>query len=322
MRLDQKAVRTMEVVKISPRGYCYGVVDAMVLALQAAKNQDLPRPIYILGMIVHNAHVTESFEKEGVITLDGPNRLEILEQVDQGTVIFTAHGVSPEVRQRAVDKGLTVIDATCPDVTKTHDLIREKTAQGYQVIYIGKQGHPEPEGAIGVAPDRVHLIEKEDEIDTLTDLGQQIIITNQTTMSQWDIKHIMNQLQEKYPHAEVHNEICLATQVRQEAVAGQAGEAQLVLVVGDPRSNNSNRLAQVSEEIAGVKAYRIADVTEINIEWLKPIERVAITSGASTPTPLTKEVIDYVTQFDPSNPETWPIRRTINVDKLLPAVKS
>ena len=312
----------MEVVKISPRGYCYGVVDAMILALQAAKNQDLPRPIYILGMIVHNAHVTDSFEKAGVITLDGPNRVEILEQVEQGTVIFTAHGVSPEVRRRAVDKGLTVIDATCPDVTKTHDLIREKTAQGYQVIYIGKQGHPEPEGAIGVAPDCVHLIETENEIDTLADLGERIIITNQTTMSQWDIKHIMNKLQERYPHAEVHNEICLATQVRQEAVAGQAGEAQLVLVVGDPRSNNSNRLAQVSEEIAGVKAFRIADVTEIDIEWLKSIERVAITSGASTPTPLTKEVIDYVTQFDAANPDTWPIRRTINVDKLLPAVKN
>jgi 4-hydroxy-3-methylbut-2-enyl diphosphate reductase len=312
----------MEVVKISPRGYCYGVVDAMVLALQAVKNQDLPRPIYILGMIVHNAHVTESFEKAGVITLDGPNRLEILERVEHGTVIFTAHGVSPEVRRRAADKGLTVIDATCPDVTKTHDLIREKTAQGYQVIYIGKQGHPEPEGAIGVAPDCVHLIEAENEIDTLADLGERIIITNQTTMSQWDIKHIMNKLQERFPHAEVHNEICLATQVRQEAVAGQAGEAQLVLVVGDPRSNNSNRLAQVSEEIAGVKAYRIADVTEINIEWLKPIQRIAITSGASTPTPLTKEVIDYVTQFDAANPETWPIRRTINVDKLLPAVKN
>ncbi len=312
----------MEVVRISPRGYCYGVVDAMVLALQTAKDQNVPRPIYILGMIVHNQHVTEAFEKEGIITLDGPNRLEILEQVEQGTVIFTAHGVSPEVRQRAAEKGLTVIDATCPDVTKTHDLIRAKTALGYQVIYIGKKGHPEPEGAIGVAPECVHLIENDSEILSLGDLGEKIIITNQTTMSQWDIRHIMDVLQTKYPQAEVHNEICLATQVRQEAVAGQANEAQLVLVVGDPRSNNSNRLAQVSEEIAGVKAYRIADVTEIDIEWLKPIERVAITSGASTPTPLTKEVIDFITQFDVNQPETWSIHRTINMDKLLPAVKN
>lgn len=312
----------MQVVKISPRGYCYGVVDAMVLALQTAKDQNVPRPIYILGLIVHNQHVTDAFEKEGVITLDGPNRLEILEQIEDGTVIFTAHGVSPEVRRRASEKGLTVIDATCPDVTRTHDLIRAKTALGYQVIYIGKHGHPEPEGAVGVAPDAVHLIETEAAIDTLGDLGERIIITNQTTMSQWDIRKLMDTLKQRYPHAEVHNEICLATQVRQEAVAEQAGEAQLVLVVGDPRSNNSNRLAQVSEEIAGVKAYRIADVSEIDIEWLKSIERVAITSGASTPTPLTKEVIDYVSQFDPADPHTWPIRRTINMHKLLPKVKS
>ncbi len=140
----------MEIVKISPRGYCYGVVDAMVLALQAAKNPELPRPIYILGMIVHNSHVTDAFEKEGIITLDGENRLQILEQIEQGTVIFTAHGVSPEVRKRARDRGLTVVDATCPDVTKTHDLIREKTAEGYKIIYIGKKGHPEPEVQSGL----------------------------------------------------------------------------------------------------------------------------------------------------------------------------
>lgn len=312
----------MEVIKISPRGYCYGVVDAMVLARQAAQNLDLPRPIYILGMIVHNSHVTNSFEDEGIITLDGPNRMEILNQVDSGTVIFTAHGVSPEVRKLARDKGLTTVDATCPDVTKTHDLIREKVAEGYEVIYIGKKGHPEPEGAIGIAPDHVHLIEKEDEVANLRISASRIIITNQTTMSQWDIKAIMKKLLELYPSAEVHNEICLATQVRQEAVAEQAGQADLVIVVGDPRSNNSNRLAQVSEEIANVKAYRIADITELKREWLEGISKVAVTSGASTPTPITKEVIAYLEQYDPENPDTWETKRTVNMKKLLPPVKS
>ncbi|MBJ9993210.1 4-hydroxy-3-methylbut-2-enyl diphosphate reductase [Paenibacillus sp. S28] len=312
----------MEVIKISPRGYCYGVVDAMVLARQAAQNLDLPRPIYILGMIVHNSHVTNSFEDDGIITLDGPNRVEILNQVDSGTVIFTAHGVSPEVRKLARDKGLTTVDATCPDVTKTHDLIREKVAEGYEVIYIGKKGHPEPEGAIGIAPDHVHLIEKEDEVANLRISASRIIITNQTTMSQWDIKAIMKKLLELYPSAEVHNEICLATQVRQEAVAEQAGQADLVIVVGDPRSNNSNRLAQVSEEIANVKAYRIADITELKREWLEGISKVAVTSGASTPTPITKEVIAYLEQYDPENPDTWEIKRTVNMKKLLPPVKA
>lgn len=311
----------MQVVKISPRGYCYGVVDAMVTALQTAKNLELPRPIHILGMIVHNRHVTEAFEREGVITLDGPNRLDILDQIDKGTIILTAHGVSPEVRRKAHEKGLAVVDATCPDVTRTHDLIREKTAEGYEVVYIGKKGHPEPEGAVGIAPDRVHLIEAEAEIEALDVRSDRIIITNQTTMSQWDIKHLIARLQEKYPHAEVHNEICLATQVRQEAVAEQAGEAELVIVVGDPRSNNSNRLAQVSEEIAGVKAYRVSDVTEIDRAWLEGISRVAVTSGASTPTPITKEVIAYLEQYDHANPETWQVRRTVNPDKLLPTVR-
>lgn len=311
----------MEVLKISPRGYCYGVVDAMVMARQAAKNLDLPRPIYILGMIVHNSHVTTSFEDEGIITLDGPNRVEILSQVEKGTVIFTAHGVSPEVRKLAREKGLTTVDATCPDVTKTHVLIKEKVAEGYEVIYIGKKGHPEPEGAVGVAPDKVHLIEKEEEIDELQLATSKLVITNQTTMSQWDIKHIMKKLLEKYPGAEVHNEICLATQVRQQAVAEQAGEADLVIVVGDPRSNNSNRLAQVSEEIAGVTAYRIADLGELKREWLEGVHKVAVTSGASTPTPITKEVIRYLEQYNPEDESTWEIVRTVNMQKLLPPVK-
>lgn len=311
----------VEVLRISPRGYCYGVVDAMVLARQAARNLDLPRPIYILGMIVHNQHVTDSFEDEGIITLDGPNRMDILSQVESGTIIFTAHGVSPEVRKLARDKGLTTVDATCPDVTKTHDLIREKTAEGYQIIYIGKKNHPEPEGAVGVAPDLVHLIEKEEEIEELNVPPGKILITNQTTMSQWDIKHIMSRLLEKFPGAEIHNEICLATQVRQEAVAEQAGQADLVIVVGDPRSNNSNRLAQVSEEIAGVTAYRVSDVSEIQQEWLKGVNKVAVTSGASTPTPITKEVILYLEQYEHDKPETWEIKRTVNMSKLLPPVR-
>ena len=313
----------MEIVKISPRGYCYGVVDAMVLALQTAKNQNMPRPIYILGMIVHNAHVTQAFESEGVITLDGPNRLDILDQIDTGTVIFTAHGVSPEVRAKAAAKGLAIVDATCPDVTKTHDLIKLKSAEGYHTIYIGKKGHPEPEGAIGVAPTMVHLIEKEEEIEKLSfSEDTKLLITNQTTMSQWDIKHIIKKLKQKFPWADVHNEICLATQVRQEAVAGQAGEAQLCIVVGDPRSNNSNRLAQVSEQIAGVKAYRIADLSELKREWLQGIDRVAVTSGASTPTALTKEVIDYLEKYDHNNPETWEIVRTVKPEKILPKIKT
>ncbi|MFX3674405.1 MAG: 4-hydroxy-3-methylbut-2-enyl diphosphate reductase [Paenisporosarcina sp.] len=312
----------MQVLKISPRGYCYGVVDAMVIARNAALDQSLPRPIYILGMIVHNKHVTDAFEKDGIITLDGDNRKEILEKVDGGTVIFTAHGVSPEVRELAKQKGLVSIDATCPDVTVTHDLIREKTNDGFHVIYIGKKGHPEPEGAVGVAPHAVHLVQTIEDVEQLDIVAEKLIVTNQTTMSQWDVSLLMEKLQAKFPHIEVHKEICLATQVRQEAVANQAGDSQLLIVVGDPMSNNSNRLTQVSEEIAGTPSYRISDISELNINWLNGIERVAVTAGASTPTPIVKEVIQFLEKFNPKDPETHSIVRTVTIDKILPKIKT
>ena len=311
----------MKVIKISPRGYCYGVVDAMVIARNAALDKTLPRPIYILGMIVHNKHVTDAFEEEGIITLDGSNRNEIIEKVDHGTVIFTAHGVSPEIRKIADEKGLVSIDATCPDVTSTHRLIEEKKQQGYQVIYIGKKGHPEPEGAVGVAPDIVHLVQTIEDIEALNLNSDRIIVTNQTTMSQWDVLHLINKVKEKYPQAEVHKEICLATQVRQEAVSEQAKDADVLIVVGDPKSNNSNRLAQVSEEIAGTKSYRIADISELNLEWLKDVETVAVTSGASTPTPITKEVIAFLEKYDPNDESTWNTEKKTPLNKILPKIK-
>ncbi|WP_345807858.1 4-hydroxy-3-methylbut-2-enyl diphosphate reductase [Bacillus pumilus] len=312
----------MNVIKISPRGYCYGVVDAMVIAKNAALDKNLPRPIYILGMIVHNKHVTDAFEEDGIYTLDGPNRLDILKQVESGTVIFTAHGVSPEVRQIAEEKGLVAIDATCPDVTKTHELISEKTAVGYDIIYIGKKGHPEPEGAVGVAPDKVHLVESEADIEALDLTSDKLLITNQTTMSQWDVHDLMELIKEKYPHVEYHQEICLATQVRQEAVSQQAGQADLTIVVGDPKSNNSNRLAQVSMEIAGTQAYRIGDLSELKLEWLQGVNTVAITAGASTPTPITKEVIRFLENYEPHDESTWKIERSVPLSKILPRVKT
>ncbi|SDN08613.1 4-hydroxy-3-methylbut-2-enyl diphosphate reductase [Sediminibacillus halophilus] len=311
----------MEVIKIAPRGYCYGVVDAMVIAQNAVKDPNLPRPIYILGMIVHNSHVTKAFESEGVITLDGKNRGELLEGIEEGTVVFTAHGVSPEVKKRAEAKGLTVLDATCPDVTRTHDLIREKVKEGYEVVYIGKKGHPEPEGAMGVAPGKVHLVQTEEDVEKLHLDNEKLIVTNQTTMSQWDVYDVMQKVKEKYPQTEMVQEICMATQVRQEAVAEQAKEADLTLVVGDPRSNNSNRLAQVSQEIAGTTAYRIADVSEIKLEWLEGVNKVAVTAGASTPTPITKEVIRFIENFDAAQGD-WDLQSKVEQSKILPKVKA
>jgi len=289
----------MDVIKVTPRGYCYGVVDAIQMVKQVAKDPNAPRPIYILGLIVHNHHVVEEMESLGVISLDGEDRLALLEQVDRGTVIFTAHGVSPSVKIKAREKGLHVVDATCPDVTKTHTLIAELVAEGYEIIYIGKKGHPEPEGAVGVAPEHVHLIERETDLAALQfSLEQKLAVTNQTTLSQWDTRALMNRIQERWPRVQIYNEICMATQLRQEAVAKTAPEADVVIVVGDKRSNNSNRLVQVAEELAGRKAYLVDNAAEVDPEWLAGKSKVAVTSGASTPTQITREVIQKLEQID------------------------
>src|SRR5436309_15475645 len=290
----------MEVIKISPRGYCYGVVDALQIVRQAAKDPSLPRPIHVIGQIIHNRHAIEELTRMGVVTLDGPDRAAILEQVKEGTVIFTAHGVSPLVKQRAHERGLHCIDATCPDVTRTHDLVRDLVAQGYYILYIGKKGHPEPEGVMGEIPGYVSLIETEADIDELQLSAEQekkLAISTQTTLSFWDTQRIIQHLKMRYPHTEVFVDICRATQTRQEAVAEQARGADLTIVVGDPHSNNTNRLVQVSEELANVPAVRIEDLSQLDPQWLKGKKRIAVTSGASTPSQLTRKVIRYLEQY-------------------------
>ena len=291
---------SLDVIKVAPRGYCYGVVDAMEIARKAARDPSLPRPIYIVGLIVHNRFAVEELSNLGIVTLDGPDRASILERVTEGTVIFTAHGVSPLVKQRAAERGLHVLDATCPDVTKTHDLVQRLSAQGYAILYIGKKGHPEPEGVMGEAPGSVYLVETEADLDTLPEdlrTATRLAVTTQTTLSQWDTAALISAIQGRYPQVEVYNEICQATQVRQEAVARMARGADLTIVVGDPRSNNTNRLVQVAEELAGSPAIRIESLSDLTPEMLAGKRRVAITAGASTPSQLTRQVIQYVERF-------------------------
>lgn len=291
----------MDVIKVTPRGYCYGVVDAMQIARRAARDPNVPRPIYIVGLIVHNRLAVEELTGLGIITLDGADRFSLLERVHEGSVIFTAHGVSPAVKQRAKELGLNVIDATCPDVARTHDLVRDLVAQGYQIIYIGKKGHPEPEGVVGEAPDSVYLVETEDDLETLPahlHTAQRLAVSTQTTLSQWDTARLVETIKVRFPHAEIYSEICHATQIRQEAVARMAQGADLTIVVGDERSNNTNRLVQVAEEIAGSAALRIDSVQELTPEMLAGKKRIAITSGASTPSNITRDVIRFVESFN------------------------
>lgn len=284
----------MDVIKITPRGYCYGVVDAIQLAKRVAADPSTPRPIYILGQIVHNQHVVAEMDRLGIISLDGPSRLALLEEVREGTVIFTAHGVSPAVKARAAAKGLHCVDATCPDVERTHALIRRLVPEGYQIIYVGKRGHPEPEGAIGEAPEAVHLVETVADVHALTLSADKVAVTTQTTLSKWDTEAVIAAVLERYPHAEVHNEICLATQQRQEAAVFFSQQADLVLVVGDRKSNNTNRLVEVVQKLGRKPAYRIDTVDDIQPEWLIGVRRVGVTAGSSTPSELTRAVIRYL----------------------------
>ena len=226
--------------------------------------------------------------------------MELLEQIDEGTVIFTAHGVSPQVKRRAAERGLHCVDATCPDVTRTHELVKDLAERGYHIIYIGRRNHPEPEGVIGEAPGQVHLVETQDDLDGLElPEGVPLAVTTQTTLSKWDTAALISAIEARYPGVEVHNEICLATQLRQEAAAEQGKQADLVLVVGDTRSNNSNRLVQVVQELAGRPAYLVGSVEDIQMAWLKGARRVGVTSGSSTPTAATREVIQFLEELEP-----------------------
>lgn len=276
----------------------------MTMAKRVAKDPNVPRPIFVLGQIVHNRHAVDDLAELGIETLDGGERLALLERVPDGaTVIFTAHGVSPAVKSRARERGLNVYDATCPDVTKTHTLIQDKVRQGYSIIYIGSPGHPEPEGAMGEAPPgQVELVSGVGDIDRLRfPPSKPLAVVTQTTLSQWDTAEIIEALKRRYPDAEVHNEICLATQLRQEAAVNAAQEVDLVVVVGDRRSNNSNRLMDVVQKVAGKPSVRVEQVEDLKPEWFDDVTRVGVTAGSSTPTQVTRAVIQWLESFQPDH---------------------
>lgn len=283
----------MDVIKVNPRGYCYGVVDALTLAKRAVRDPTLPRPIVVLGQIVHNRHAVADLTQHGILTLDGPDRLALLDDVPPGaTVIFTAHGVSPAVKEKAQRLGLHTLDATCPDVTKTHELITTRIAAGYHILYIGTPGHPEPAGAMGEAPlGRVTLVSTVAEAEHVEIPAGPVAIMTQTTLSQWDTANIIQAILRRRPDAEVHNEICLATQLRQEAAVKAAREVDLVVVVGDNRSNNSNRLVEVVQRVAFKSAVRVETADDLRPEWFTGIKRIAVTAGSSTPSQITRAVV-------------------------------
>ncbi len=282
----------MEVVRITPRGYCHGVVDAFRIAKRV--RDETEGPVHMLGHLVHNLHATDDLQRQGIALVDPPNRLAGLEAISEGTVIFTAHGVSPQVKARAEERGLRAVDATCSDVVRTHELVSRLAEQGYDVVYIGRKGHPEPEGVIGEAPGRVHLVQDPEDIEALEIANDRVAVTCQTTLSVWDTEDLIARVKERYPQAEVHNEICRATQERQEAAVEAARHVDVVVVVGSPRSSNSLRLVEVVKKLAGKPAYLVNDLDDVRPEWFAGVGRVGVTSGASTPSQLTRKVIEHL----------------------------
>lgn len=282
----------MEVLKITPRGYCHGVVDAFRIAKRV--REETEGPVHMLGMLVHNTHATDDLQNQGIALVDQPDRLAGLEHIKEGTVIFTAHGVSPQVKQRAIELGLKPVDATCSDVVRTHELVADLAHKGYEVVYIGRKGHPEPEGVVGEAPGRVHLVQDPEDIEALDISSERVAVTCQTTLSVWDTEDMIGRVKARYPQAEVHNEICRATQERQEAAVEAAKEVDLVIVVGSPRSSNSLRLVEVVKKLGHKPAYLVDRMEDLDLSWFRGAKKVGVTSGASTPTQLTRRVIEYL----------------------------
>ena len=309
----------MNVYDLTPRGYCHGVLNALAMVKKVIKTESYPRPIYVLGQIVHNKKITEAFKRYGVISLDqkGKSRLEMLEDISSGTVIFTAHGISDQAIVRAKEKGLTTLNATCRDVVKVHVAVKTKLAEGYKVIYIGHRNHPEPEAVLAISKDIYFVEDEKDAMLLPSSLNKEkIFVTNQTTLSLYDIDSVLKIIETKYPHYLFDNEICHATTVRQDAVKEQQ-PVDLMFVVGDEKSSNSNKLAQVGEKAKNIPSHLISGVEDIDLEWLKGIKSVSVTSGASTPTIVTEEVINFLRQYNENDPTTWDHQTKITYEDIL-----
>ncbi len=271
-----------------PRGFCAGVdraIDVVNLALEL-----YPGPVYVRKEIVHNVHVVNALREKGAIFVD-----ELEEVPDGATVIFSAHGVSPEVRARAAARGLKIIDATCPLVTKVHHEAVRFARERRPIVLVGHQGHDEVVGTMGQAPEHIQLIGSPEEAKTLqVNDPERVAVITQTTLSLDDTSAIMDVLRNRFPglEAPARDDICYATQNRQAAVKVLAKQAQVILVIGSKNSSNTNRLVEVARA-AGARAYLIDDIAQIDPAWLSGVECLGITAGASAPEYLVAEAVKF-----------------------------
>lgn len=292
----------MEIVLANPRGFCAGVDRAIAIVNRAL--QCFQPPIYVRHEVVHNKFVVDDLRQRGAIFVD-----ELDEVPDDNIVIFSAHGVSKAVQQEAARRGLKVFDATCPLVTKVHIEVTKYAREGVEAILIGHHGHPEVEGTMGQYDKNnggeIYLVENEQDVAELqVKHPERVAFVTQTTLSIDDTAKVIDALRQKYPHIQGprKDDICYATQNRQDAVRDLAEKCDVVLVVGSPNSSNSNRLRELAERM-GKTAYLVDNAEQLQPDWFQSTTKVGVTAGASAPEILIKQVIQRLQDWGAESPE-------------------
>lgn len=279
----------MQILLANPRGFCAGVERAITIVERALER--FGAPIYVRHEVVHNKFVCDDLRAKGAVFIE-----ELGEVPAGSTVIFSAHGVSKAVRAEAEQRGLKVFDATCPLVTKVHVEVGKMRSQQREVVMIGHKGHPEVEGTMGQSRDGMYLVETpEDARNLRVKLSERLSFVTQTTLSVDDASLVISELRNKFPGIQgpKKDDICYATQNRQDAVKALAAQCDLVLVVGSPNSSNSRRLKEVAVAL-GIDSHLIDESEEINAKWLAGKHRIGITAGASAPEILVRQVVDHI----------------------------
>ena len=291
----------MNILLANPRGFCAGVERAIAIVERALEK--FGAPIYVRHEVVHNRYVVDGLKAKGAVFVE-----ELAEVPDGATVIFSAHGVPQAVRIEAAARGLKVFDATCPLVTKVHLEVSRLHKQGYEIVMIGHKGHPEVEGTMGQATGPMYLVEGVGDV-ALLEVGSAgkapLAYVTQTTLSVDDARVIVHALVARFPDiiGPRKDDICYATQNRQDAVKAMAGKVDVVIVVGSKNSSNSNRLREVAA-IGGIPAYLVDGADQIDAEWLQGNARVGVTAGASAPEVLVSGVVDRLKALGATGIET------------------
>ena len=276
----------MQIILATPRGFCAGVERAIAIVEHALEK--FGAPVYVRHEVVHNHFVCENLRQKDAIFID-----ELAEVPKDRPVIFSAHGVSVAVRKEGEERNLQVFDATCPLVTRVHRQVTKLCNDGFEIVMIGHKGHPEVEGTMGQCAGKMHLVEDENDVEKLeTTSGKPLAYVTQTTLSVDEAKGTMNAIKARFPDVlePQNDDICYATQNRQDAVRELAPQAQCLIVVGSRNSSNSNRLRELAERL-GTPAYLVDEAEQLQESWFADVETVAVTAGASAPEVLVAQVV-------------------------------